>query len=218
MSAVVESAQRIGIEPDVLRAFKEVESGGAANAIRFEPHVFNNYRPDLIKQGKVPFTRSPGVVFSREPSETNKAAFERAYKLDPAAAVNSTSWGFFQVMGFNILKQHFGNNPARLVREFNADPERFSFRTVEFWFADRPKAVKAAQDKNWARLAFIYNGSDYAASGYHTKLRDAYNRISKTPGLVRQATGVAKKVPTWIYVAAPLSLITLAIIIRAARK
>ena len=214
MSVVVQTANNIGIEPDVLRAFREVESGGAPSAVRFEPHLFFRYRPDTKSQ--IPFTPTAGG-YSLTASETNKAAFERAYKIDPAAAIKSTSWGLFQVLGGTILPA-YGNSPSKFLRAFNRDPEGVSFKSVEMWFAASPAAVKAAQAKDWTNLARLYNGPNYAVGQYHTKLRDAYNRISQTPGLVRQATGVAKKVPTWVYVAAPLSLITLALIIRAARK
>ena len=144
MSAVVQTAKNIGVEPDVLRAFREVESGGASSAVRFEPHLFFRSRPDTKSQ--IPFTPTAGG-YSLTASETNKAAFERAYKIDPVAAIKSTSWGLFQVLGGTILPA-YGNSPSKFLRAFNREPEDFSFKSVEMWFAANPAAAEAAKDNN----------------------------------------------------------------------
>ena len=33
------------------------------------------------------------------------------------------------------------------------------------------------QQKNWARIAYLYNGSGYKANKYDTKLAAAYNKF-----------------------------------------
>ena len=121
---VEELAKRVGIPARLLLAFMEVESKGNSRAVRFEPHIFvggirsrniDKARPDL--RSKVPWTpraarggRDKAWYISRVRKETNRAAFNKAYALDPVAAIQSTSFGQFQVMGRSLLKE-FKNNP-----------------------------------------------------------------------------------------------------------
>ena len=106
------------IPVEVLLGFMAIESKGKADAIRFEPHIFvgkgaswmklngKRGRPELkgAAPDKVPYTRpSKSPYYSRVFGETNKKAFESALRVDPVWAVYSTSFGTYQVMGFNIL-------------------------------------------------------------------------------------------------------------------
>jgi hypothetical protein len=106
--AVKDASARLGIPEAVLMAIKKVESGGRKPAaIRFEPHHFiGRYRPDL--RNRVPWTesgRSGAERVSYTGRETNRAAFMHAFSFDPRAAVASTSFGLFQVMGYNFFSR-----------------------------------------------------------------------------------------------------------------
>jgi len=107
-----------------LVAVRVVESNGNPHAVRFEPHLFKRYRPELVVEiprgtdpaeatrlrgaawaaNKVPYT--PGRMRDGTPrsasgsaAETNREAFESARKLDPVSAVLSSSWGSYQQLG-----------------------------------------------------------------------------------------------------------------------
>lgn len=84
----------------LITAIKKVEASGEGFLggkvkVRFEPHVFNKRSAH-----KMPFTNN-GRGFSSKAAETNRAAFEKALELDPKAALESTSFGKYQIMGFN---------------------------------------------------------------------------------------------------------------------
>ncbi len=157
-----ELAARAGIPLRILLAIRAVESGGRASAVRFEPHVFHRQTDDRFR-AQVPYTPARGAV-SLTPSETNRAAFERAFRLDPVAAVRSTSWGLYQVLGGHLLRVA-GPGPASAVAAFDADPTRLSEEVLVSWFADNARARAAAQRGDIEALAELYNGSQrWAAS------------------------------------------------------
>lgn len=158
-------AQRIGIDPNVLRAIAKIESRGRASAVRFEPHLFHRdtggAQPDgSIRMGRygtqVPWTPERGNV-SLTPAETNRAAFERAFRLDPVVAVTSTSWGQYQVLGHAGLRLY--STPSAFVQAFDANPELVGEYMVASWFEARPDVIAAANRGDWAYLARRYNGS-----------------------------------------------------------
>jgi len=168
-------AEQCGIPVPVLRAFMKVESNGKPSAIRFEPHWFvgmrhlggrytikgrKGFRPDLL--GRIPYTPDPNrsnVSYTRR--ETNRAAFLRAFALDPRAAIKSSSFGKFQVMGWALLKA-YGNDPQKAWEAFQKDPNTASDLMVVSWFQRFRSARRYANTKpepNWLRLAAKYNGS-----------------------------------------------------------
>lgn len=159
-------ANDIGIPKEIFAAFVSVESNGRTTAIRFEPHLFNNTYKGAADEA-MPFTNG-GNGFSLIASETNKAAFERAFAINAAAAIKSTSWGAFQVLGSHLLK--INSNPAQAVALFYRDPENTSILMVKSWFQSRPDAIEAANNRDFDALARRYNGSNYAANAYHINL------------------------------------------------
>ena len=187
------TAARLEIEPAVICAFRAVESGNLpATALRFEPHVFLRNRPDLAAQ--IPYTRadSPGGCpesrkgacvgkVSYQPTETGRAAFEHAFSLDAGIAVKSSSFGLFQIIGFNFPADsapaiaNYRTDPQGFMNHMNADPVRFSFEILEAWFRARPRALEAAKTHDWLTLAKAYNGVLAAQQDYQLKLEAAYN-------------------------------------------
>lgn len=165
-------ADAIGIDPPMLRAIRTVESNGKPSAVRFEPHVFHRETDDRYRV-EVPYTPGEGRAASTVRSETNRAAFTRAYALDPSAAVRSTSWGAYQVLG-GALIQLYGS-PAAGVAAFDRNPAVVSDELLVAWFSSRPDALAAARVHDFAEFARRYNGPMYYVRGYDRKLADAYN-------------------------------------------
>jgi hypothetical protein len=122
--SLTDVADRTGCPIRFLVGVRAVESGGNPRAVRFEPHLFQRHRDDLIVQiprdtgpedghkqrmaawraGKIPYT--PGRSRDGKPraasssrEETDRLAFEAARKLDAVNAVLSSSWGSYQQLG-----------------------------------------------------------------------------------------------------------------------
>jgi hypothetical protein len=185
-------ANKIGIELPVLLAIRKVESGGATNAVRFEPHHFvGRYRTDLksswlasgwYKPGGN--AASPSVDYVK--ANTNKAALMRALEIDAVAAVKSTSWGSFQVMGTTARKSDIeviknavkdAAGAKKFVEYFFANPETVSDEMLASWFSSRSDVVNHAKNKDWKAFATRYNGRGCCGAGSHNydlKLADAY--------------------------------------------
>ncbi len=156
-----ELAKEARIPVIVLRAIRQIESSDNPAVVRFEPHVFlritgNGKRENSPFKDKIPFTRDPVRKISLVRTETDRAAFEHARTLDEKAAIESTSFGLYQVMGVHLLKL-FKENP---VKEFDANPTAVSDRLLVSWFRSAPKAAKAAREFNIMDLAKRYNGSE----------------------------------------------------------
>lgn len=194
-----ELAERAGIPLRILLAIRAVESGGSASAVRFEPHVFHARtgsnptcrsspgqcttaqiraaaRSDYL--AVVPWTPSgrqgrPSVSYIA--AETNRAAFERAFRLDPVAAVRSTSWGEYQVLGGHLLSTQ-GGTPAQAVAAFDRDPAGVGRAMLISWFADNDDARALAQRGDVEALAMLYNGSRQ----WGIALRRALERIPES--------------------------------------
>lgn len=177
---------KTGLSPKVLDAVMQVESGGRRwDLVRFEPHRFLRLRPDL--QSQIPYHasetdphfagRADVGPWSFRRSEVGREALDRAVALDPAAAVESTSFGAFQVMGWALLPE--GSTPAAALRAFDGDPEAVSERTLVRWLEANPEAKRAAAAREWVRFAHTYNGGG-KAQVYGDKLASAW-RGSRLP-------------------------------------
>jgi len=145
-----------GLAARILHAIQTVESRGRDDVLRFEPHLFLRKRPDL--KGQVPYTpkNPPKQTWSVVKAETDRLAFNRAFKLAPEEAVLSTSFGSYQVMGWALLPE--GANPAAAVAKFWAWPDAVSDRMFARWIERNPAAKNAARAKNWVEFARRYNG------------------------------------------------------------
>lgn len=160
----IELSRRAGVPIAVLRALAQKESTeapppiggwprgkgvgkahqwGGPKVMRFEPHVFNR-KVSSSKQ----MPSSGGTSASYVKSETRWNAFREAMRRDPRAAIESSSWGRFQVMGSNFLKKLYGNDANRFVNawldaDWN-DAEDMSDAYLTEWFVKRPKTQKWA--------------------------------------------------------------------------
>lgn len=92
-------------------------------------------------------------------SETSRAAFERAFRVDPVAAVEATSWGLYQVLGGHLLSTQ-GGTPAQAVAAFDRDPSGVGRAMLISWFGDNETARGLAQRGEVEALARLYNGSE----------------------------------------------------------
>jgi len=172
----VSLAAQAGIPVLALKAIRSNESGGDPSVIRFESRIFN----DLTNNQ---YASQPAFSGGAGYSGTGTSlpnAFQQAYRLDPTNAVNATSWGAYQVLlrdaGPQIWAQA-GNDPARFIQMFNADPASVSEQILVSWFKNPQHAAaqQAAQQYDWVTLAHHYNGCALPCDTYAGRLEDAYN-------------------------------------------
>lgn len=181
----IKAAVELDVEVAALKAIKEVESGGKAfvNGIPvmlFEGHIFwqrllaHNIDPHQYVKGnedilypkwtKAHYTGNNNGEFKR---------LKKAIAINEAAAYESASYGMFQIMGLNY--KICGYTSAQNF--FNAlcnseDAHFYSF----IKFIKAKGIVPYLKAKNWAQVAYRYNGSGYKANKYDQKLAIAYNK------------------------------------------
>jgi hypothetical protein len=185
---IEEQAREIGIDPCALGAVIKVESGSKGfltdgrPKILFEGHIF--WR-QLKKAGKAPETfaaEHPDIVYPRWVKTFYKGGIGeyerlgRAMLIDEEAALMSTSWGMFQIMGFNHMPAGFDT-----VKEF-VDAHHASEREHLRAFCDFIREggmIQALLEKDWAAFAAKYNGAGYKANAYDVKMAAAYDNCVK---------------------------------------
>lgn len=181
-----------GIPLAFVAGIRATESGRNAAVVRFEPHLFARFHPDTVRHldptpagwpapdderraawaaGCVPYTRGKTRAASDSRLETGREAFERAYAIDSVAAVRSTSWGAFQVLGAHLLAL-FGA-PQKAVPAFDADPLGVSDRLLVQWLHSTPRALEAAKAGRIDDFITAYNGA-HDTSRYRKRFDPAY--------------------------------------------
>lgn len=185
------AAQVLDVPEASIRAFAEVESAGAGflddgrPTILYEAHVFHKET-----NGKHTGARDPNGVLISAPKwdrslygKSGAHQYDRlnaAMALDPDAALRATSWGAFQVMGFNhemvgypTVRDMVADQVSGAAGQLNAFLGFIKARKLEadLRLLPDPDAAK--------RIARAYNGDGYAQNKYDTKIISAFKRHSK---------------------------------------
>ncbi|WP_299937952.1 N-acetylmuramidase domain-containing protein [uncultured Nitratireductor sp.] len=178
-----DAALAAGLEPALLLAVAQVESGGQVSAmvrgraeppIRFEGHYFDR-RLSGAKQAaaRAAGLASPeaGAVANPRSQAARWALLKEAARIDRKAAYESVSWGVGQVMGAHWSWLGFADVEALVAeaREGLAGQMRLMLRYIEKAGLKEPLAAH-----DWARFARGYNGPGYRRNRYDRKLAQAY--------------------------------------------
>lgn len=105
-----------------------------------------------------------------------------AVALDREAALSSTSWGKFQIMGFNYAAAGFATLQDFITAMHESEGRQLN-AFVTFIQQDRGGRLwavlkSAVQTGNWAGFASMYNGSGFARNQYDVKLAKAFKALS----------------------------------------
>jgi hypothetical protein len=158
-----------GIPRSSVKAIEDVESGGSGFdsrtgkiKIQFEPRWFKK----LSRLTEGFWSGNKVDVQSQE-----WLAFNDAFYKNPNKAMESTSIGSMQVMGFHYARLGFKSVGAMWdfakISEYNQ-----LWLGLKFLSTDRV-LYKAILSKDWKEVARRYNGSRYWVLGYDKKLRKA---------------------------------------------
>ena len=180
------AATDLGITPAHIKAFAEVESSGdgflptGEPKILFERHVFYQR---LVKNRGQSFA---DTVRKTDPDICNPSAggygkyseqhpkLQRAVAIDRPSALESCSWGAFQVMGYHWTTCGY-NSVQGLVNAAYSESGQLDM-LVRFLKAN-PGIIHALRAKDWPTVARLYNGPAYAKNAYDTKLAAAYKKF-----------------------------------------
>lgn len=186
-STLQEGADELGVDLASVLAVNEVESRGLGFVrdgmpiILFERHIFwrqlvaHNIDPKPLS------TKYPGIVsqsrggYAGGMSEYTRLSVARSI-FEPAA-LESCSWGLFQIMGFHWRMLGFESVEAFV--DYQSAGEDNQFRTFVRFVKSDANLHKALVQKKWANFAKLYNGPAYADNLYDVKLSRAYQRYAE---------------------------------------
>lgn len=191
VAAISKIAAQYGWHLPALAAVVEVESAGVAFAmvdgraeplIRFEGHYFDRRLSgeDRERARKAGLARpTAGAVVNPASQAGRWKLLARAIEIDAQAAYESVSWGVGQVMGSHWKWLGFGSvsELVNLTRRDVAGQVELMARYI-----DRAGLAGALARHDWNAFAYGYNGPNYRAGSYHTKMAKAYARWVKALG------------------------------------
>ncbi len=170
-------ADAIGCEVAALQAVWQVETGGKSFDSQgrlpalFEPHHF--YR--LLSGEKRAAAMKAGLAYPRwRAGNYPKDSYPRivaAMKIDERAALEATSWGCPQIMGFNHAIVGYPSAEAMVEGFLTGIPAQLAAFSA---FVKKNRLAGALARKDWAAFARGYNGAGYAKNRYDKKLAQAY--------------------------------------------
>jgi hypothetical protein len=94
--------------------------------------------------------------------------------LDVDAALQSASWGLFQVMGFQYAELDFDCPWAFALAMARGEGEHLTIFTRHV--IANPDLHAAVRSGRWADAARLFNGKDYARNHYDQRLKAAADR------------------------------------------
>ncbi|WP_421865107.1 N-acetylmuramidase domain-containing protein [Motiliproteus sp.] len=179
-----EAAIALDVELAAVRAVNQVESRGSGflddgrPVILYERHVMRRRLKHHGLDAQQLATTYPKLI-DRKPGGYQGGAAEHyrlnlAISIDQTSALESCSWGLFQIMGYHA--QTLGYDSVDRFVELMHESERCQLDAfVRFIKAD-PALHQALKDCDWAQFARRYNGPGYKKNRYDEKLADAYAR------------------------------------------
>jgi len=195
-SDVAAAAQQLNVTEPHVRAVIAVEASGSGflgkyendprvPKILFEAHVFSRETGNRFDASH-PSLSSPTwnrALYSGGIAEHDR--LRQARELDFAAAYRSTSWGLFQIMGFNHKAAGYDNLFDFVGVQYVSEGLQLQCG-VRFILAQG--LDKYLRTEDWSGFAKGYNGPAYEQNHYHEKLAGAYERYAS--GTVPRGQGI----------------------------
>jgi hypothetical protein len=158
LQIIKEVAREFDFDWRLAAAFIEVESGSKGFddktgkiLIQFEPVWFRRKAP-YAPSGEWSVNK---VDIQRKEWE----AFNSAFKINADAAMESTSIGLGQIMGFHFKRLNF-NSVGAMWDDAKKGLHNQVQQLLMFIVTDR-RLLAALKSRNWAMVATLYNGAGY---------------------------------------------------------
>lgn len=200
-----ELARSLQIGEAVLRAVAQVESAGGGFVspskpkILFEGHAFHRLTGGRFDRGHPNLSHPKWDRKQYSGSLLGEwKRLEGACLLDRPAALQSASWGMFQIMGFNYAYCGMLDVEAFVAAQCDSADrqlELFARFISRERFLDALRAVKP-QGPNvqaWTNFARAYNGPQHEKNNYVGKLETAYRRWLAQTGEAPAAAGSRRR-------------------------
>jgi hypothetical protein len=174
------AARALACDLPAVRAVVEVESAGGGYLpdgrpkILFEGHWFSSYtgRRFDLSHPTISYKRWTRAHYKGGAAEYSR--FDLALKLDRRAALMSTSFGLFQIMGFNYKLAGYTD----VESFYRAMCESAGNQLIAFIkFIEAKGLDDELREHRWAAFAYQYNGESYRSNKYDIRLAAAHKRF-----------------------------------------
>lgn len=179
---VKQIASAFGFETAVILAFIEVETGG--KGFNTDGKIMIQFEPSWFRK-KAPY--APSGKWSVNKVDVQKKeweAFNDAYSKHPNAAMEATSIGLGQIMGFHYKRLGF-KTVGEMWDHAKTSLENQIWQICQFIATDS-RLKKAIVSKDWLTVAKIYNGAGFMAIArkygrepYNISMEKAYAKYKK---------------------------------------
>lgn len=181
---LISAAGDLGIEVAAIKAVNEVESRGQGfigdkPKILFEGHIFwkqlkaHGLNPQSLRQGNEDILYPSWTKEHYIGGLGEHTRLEKAKRIHEGSAIESASWGRFQIMGFHwkSLEYKSAKEFANLMYKNEGEHLKAFAR-----FIKSNNLARYLKSRNWAEFARRYNGPGYKKNKYDEKLERAYER------------------------------------------
>lgn len=181
-AAIQQAATLLRTGTAEIKTVAKVESSGSGFladgrvVIRFEPHIFHArtggryaaLHPELSYKTWVPdYPRSTTHSWN---------LFNAACTLNPTAAVLSTSWGLFQIMGFNYTSCNCNSLSQFVALMESGEDAQLNLFAQYLLITGLDDELR---NHLWAAFARLYNGAQYLKNHYDTLLAHWFAHFSR---------------------------------------
>ncbi|MNF98745.1 hypothetical protein D3C84_816160 [compost metagenome] len=172
------ASKALGCSQEAIKAVTQVESRGdgflpsGEPVILFERHIMNRRlrAKGIIVRDQLDVVNTAPGGYKGGAAEHQRLA--KAVLIDRDAALESCSWGMFQIMGFHWKSLGYKSLQAFINDAYKSEAAHLNM-FVKFIIAN-PRIHKALKELNWDAFARGYNGPMYKRNRYDTKLAAAY--------------------------------------------
>lgn len=183
---ILHAAKALNCTAAAVHAVAEIESRGVGfiapklPSLLFERHIFfrrlkaHGYDPMLISRQQPDIASSIPGGYHGGTIEHDRLA--RAMSIHHVAAIESASWGRFQIMGFHW--QRLGYPSADAFKEAMCTNEGHHLEAFVAFVKTDTQLHRALRSHDWQKFARLYNGQEYAKNRYDQKLASAFQRFS----------------------------------------
>jgi hypothetical protein len=169
-----EDYKKLGVEFNIptvnIKKVDKVESGGLGFS-KETGKIIIQFEPSWFKR-KAPYTPSGKWSLNKVEKQTAEwIAFNDAFSKNANAAMESTSIGRMQVMGFHW--KLLGFKSVGEMWDYAKVSETNQLRLGLKFIVSNKKMYKALQVGDWDTFAYYYNGSQYKKFNYAERLAKA---------------------------------------------
>jgi len=175
----IDAAKELNVEVAMIKALAKKEARGAGflktgePRILFERHKFHQKTKGLHSVKYPDISNAKAGGYGKESSQHDRLG--KAVVLNRSAALESASWGLFQVLGENWKSLGYQSIQEFVNAMYKSEKEQLD-AFIRFIKVNRIDVDMRA--KNFRNIARKYNGPAYEKNNYHTDLEKFYKEFA----------------------------------------